>query len=117
SEGHHRRGLPLERIADVLSRNAARIFGLYPRKGAIRVGADADLTLVDLDRVETIDSAATGSHAGYSIYDGMTVRGWPVATIVRGAVVMREGEICAPAGAGRPIERRRAAPPALSAIA
>jgi dihydropyrimidinase len=99
-EGHHRRGLALERIVEVLCSNPARVFGLYPRKGTIAVGSDADLTLVDLDREGVVDSSAYESHADYSTYDGWTLRGWPVATVVRGEVVMREGEILADAGHG-----------------
>jgi dihydropyrimidinase len=105
SEGYHRRGLPLERIAQVLSTNPARIFGLAPAKGAIGVGADADLTLVDLDRDVVVDSSTFGSHADYSIYDGWKLRGWPVATYVRGAPVMQDGEIVVPAGYGRAVAR------------
>lgn len=105
-EGLHRRHLPLERIVELLCSNPARIFGLHPRKGTIAVGADADLALVDLDREQVVDSSRFESHADYSTYDGWKLRGWPVATIVRGRVVMREGEIDAAAvGHGRFLQR------------
>lgn len=105
SEGHHKRGLPLERIAQLVSSNPARIFGMYPKKGAIAVGSDADLTLVDLTRHQVVDSSGFGSHADYSIYDGWRMQGWPVATMVRGHTVMRENQIVAPGGYGRFIRR------------
>ena len=92
SEGHHRRGLSLERIAAVLSTNPARIFGLYPTKGTISVGSDADLTLVDLNREQVVDSSTFGSHADYSVYDGWNLRGWPVTTVIRGEIVMKDGQ-------------------------
>jgi dihydropyrimidinase len=105
SEGHHKRGIPLERVAELVSTNPARIFGLYPKKGSISVGADADLTLVDLDREQVVDSSSFGSHADYSIYDGWRLRGWPVTAVVRGRVVMHEGEVLVPGGYGRYIPR------------
>ena len=105
SECHHKRGIPLERVAELVSTNPARIFGLYPKKGSISVGADADLTLVDLDREQVVDSSSFGSHADYSIYDGWRLRGWPVTAVVRGRVVMHEGEVLVPGGYGRYIPR------------
>jgi dihydropyrimidinase len=109
SEGYHRRGMSLDRIASLLSRQAARTFRLSPDKGTIEVGAHADLALVDLAREVVVDGSAYGSHSDFSIYDGWTLRGWPVMTIVRGTVVMREGEVIAPAGTGTMVARHPAA--------
>jgi dihydropyrimidinase len=110
SEGHAKRGLPLEKIAELTSLNPAQTFGLYPQKGAIAIGADADFALVDLNKTVQVDSATFGSHADYSIYDGWQLKGWPIATLVRGDVVMREGEILAERGHGkflaRPVQSR-----------
>ena len=105
SEGHFKRGLPLETIAAVTATNPARIFGLGGRKGELAVGCDADLALVDLEAVRIVDSARFESNAGYSVYDGRELRGWPVLTLVRGTTVMREGEIVAAAGHGRIVPR------------
>jgi len=91
-EGYHRRGISAERIAAVLSRNAARIYNL-PGKGAISVGGDADLVVVDPDLERIVDPAQLGSHADYSPYEGMTLKGWPVMTLVRGRKVMADGKI------------------------
>ena len=71
-------------------------------KGRIAVGYDADFTIVDLKRRETITNAQAGSKAGWTPYDGKRVTGWPVGTIVRGMRVMWEGEIVTP-GRGRPV--------------
>jgi dihydropyrimidinase len=109
-EGHFRRGqLSLEQVAALTSANPARIFGLGGRKGEIAVGRDADLALVDLGAERVVDSALYGSHAGYSVYDGMRLRGWPVLTMVRGTTVMREGQITAAPGHGRLVPRRATA--------
>jgi len=105
SEGYAKRGLPLERIAQVVSTNPAKIFGMYPKKGTIAVGSDADLTIADLGKQQIINSADFGSRADYSIYDGWEMRGWPVATTVRGTTVMRENQILVPGGFGQFVSR------------
>jgi dihydroorotase len=88
--------LSLMRLMDLTSAGPARLFGIA-RKGRIAVGYDADLTVVDLKRSETITDRWIKSRAGWTPYDGMTVTGWPVATLVRGLRVMWEGELQAPA--------------------
>jgi dihydropyrimidinase len=92
AEGHHRRGIAPERIAAVLSRNAARIYRMA-NKGALAVGYDADITIVDSELARTVDPAALESFADYSPYEGMSLTGWPTATYVRGRKVMSEGAI------------------------
>jgi dihydropyrimidinase len=109
SEGYHKGRLSLERVCDVVTRAPARIFNLAPRKGRIEVGADADLTLVDLKKERLVKAAELGSYADYSLYDGCTLKGWPVKTIVRGVTVMQNGEIVGPAGHGKYLWRRLAA--------
>ncbi|MER8867634.1 dihydroorotase [Mesorhizobium sp. M0751] len=94
--------LTLQRFVDLTSHGPQRIFGIA-RKGRIAAGYDADLTIVDLKRRETIANAQQGSKAGWTPYDGRQVTGWPVGTIVRGRRVMWEGEIVAP-GQGRAVE-------------
>src|SRR2546426_12804560 len=75
SEGVVKRGLPLTWLARVLAENPARIFGLYPRKGVIRPGADADLTLWDPDPAWTIEQSHHLGIAGFTPYEGWQVRG------------------------------------------
>jgi dihydroorotase len=87
--------LSLARFVDLTSAGPARLFGIA-RKGRIAVGYDADFTIVDLKRRETITNAKVGSRAGWTPYDGVTVTGWPVGTVVRGQRVMWEGEIVTP---------------------
>jgi dihydroorotase len=71
------------------------LFGIA-RKGRIALGYDADFTVVDMKRRETITNAKVGSRAGWTPYDGVTVTGWPVGTILRGVRVMWDGEIVTP---------------------
>ena len=100
--------LTLERFVDLSSHGPNRIFGIA-RKGRIAAGYDADFTIVDMKRSETITNAQAGSKAGWTPYDGKRVTGWPVGTIVRGNRVMWEGEIVA-GGQGRPVEFSEALP-------
>jgi len=84
--------LTLERFVDLTSAGPKRLFGIA-RKGRIAAGYDADFTVVDLRRVMTITNDWIASKAGWTPYDGVTVTGWPVGTVVRGAVAMWEGEL------------------------
>jgi dihydroorotase len=93
--------LSLARLVDLTSAGPARLFGIA-RKGRIAVGYDADLTVVDLKRRATITDQWIKSRAGWTPYDGVTVTGWPVGTLVRGHRVMWEGELGAPAR-GEPV--------------
>lgn len=101
SEAVVRRGLPLAWLARVLSENPARLFGLHPRKGRIAPGADADLTVLDPARTATIAAANLHSKTGYTVYEGKEVRGWPVLTLLRGRVLLRDGELQQAGGYGR----------------
>ncbi|MBS9719951.1 dihydroorotase [Tianweitania sp. BSSL-BM11] len=93
--------LTLQRFVDLSSHGPNRIFGMS-RKGRIAVGYDADFTVVDMKRTETITHAQAGSKAGWTPYDGKQVTGWPVGTFVRGTRVMWEGEIVTPS-TGQPV--------------
>jgi len=100
--------LTLERFVDLTSHGPHRLFGMA-RKGRIAAGYDADFTVVDLKRRETITNAQAGSKAGWTPYHGKQVTGWPVGTIVRGRRVMWEAEIVE-AGKGRAVEFSEALP-------
>jgi len=100
--------LSLERFVDLTSAGPLRIFGIAG-KGRIAVGYDADLTIVDLKRRETITDAWSASRSGWTPYDSKTVTGWPVGTIIRGRRVMWEGELAAPSG-GEPVRFQDALP-------
>ena len=93
--------LTLERFVDLTSAGAQRVFGIAG-KGRMAEGWDADLTLVDLKTTRTLRHADMASRCGWTPFDGMDITGWPMATIVRGRVVMREDEIVLP-HAGEPV--------------
>ncbi|GBD49486.1 dihydroorotase [Methylopila sp. Yamaguchi] len=93
--------LSLARFVDLTSAGPARIFGIAT-KGRLAVGYDADVTVVDLKRRETITNGWIGSRSQWTPYDGVSVQGWPVGTILRGRRVMWESEILAP-GTGEPV--------------
>jgi dihydropyrimidinase len=101
SEGVRRGRISLPRLVELTSSNAARLFGLYPRKGAIAIGSDADLVVFDPDLERTVTSAMLKSNADYSVYEGWQVTGWPVLTLRRGEIVFRDDAILGAPGSGR----------------
>ena len=87
---HHNNGkLSLERLVELCSRNPAHLYNAIG-KGEIRAGGDADFSIVDLKKEKTIENKWIASKSGWSPFDGFKTRGWPVATIVRGQIVMRD---------------------------
>ncbi len=105
SEGVGKGRITLERFVALTSTHAAHLFGLYPRKGTIAVGSDADITLWDPTETKTVRAAEMYSRAGYSVYEGMDVTGWPRTTIRRGEVVYERGKILGRPGSGQWIRR------------
>ena len=93
SEGYHKGRISLQQLSKVLTQNNAQVYGIYPRKGTIRVGSDADLALVNLDEERVVTPEYMRSAADWGLYDGWNIKGWPTMTIVRGEVVMDQGEI------------------------
>ena len=93
--------LSLERFVDLTSAGPNRIYGIAG-KGRIALGYDADFTIVDLKARRTITNAWMETRCGWTPFDGLSVTGWPKATIVRGAIVMRDDELLGPA-AGEPV--------------
>ena len=92
--------LTMEQLVRLTSYNPARTFGLYPKKGVIQVGSDADLVIVDMEKEETIRNETTYTKVGWTPYHGRQVKGVPVATLVRGKVVMENGTVVGKAGDG-----------------
>ncbi|MBI4337334.1 MAG: amidohydrolase family protein [Chloroflexi bacterium] len=92
TEGVVKRGMSLQRFAEVTSTNAARILGLYPRKGAIAPGSDADITVID----PSVHKKLTKEDfhlSDYSPWEGWEVQGWPVTTVLRGKVIVDKGRL------------------------
>jgi dihydroorotase-like cyclic amidohydrolase len=116
SEGVVTRGLPITWMARVLGENPARMFGLYPRKGTIRPGADADLLIYDPDPEWTITVADHLGVAGWTLYEGRKMRGRPWMTLLRGEVLLEGGKLAQGAGYGRYLVRGRPGPPLGGAV-
>ncbi|MGH8012205.1 MAG: amidohydrolase family protein, partial [Candidatus Binataceae bacterium] len=105
TEGVVNRGMSLQRFAEVTSTNAARILGLYPRKGVIAPGSDADIVLLDPAIKKTL--SRTDFHVSdYSPWEGWQVAGWPVTTILRGKVIVENGQLFGKLGEGQLIPRK-----------
>jgi dihydropyrimidinase len=105
SEGVRRGRISLNKLVEVTSTNAAKLFGLYPRKGTIAMGSDADLVLFDPNLTRTVESSMLKSRAGYSVYESWQVTGWPAITIRRGEVVFEHDEVTGRAGSGMLLKR------------
>jgi dihydropyrimidinase len=106
SEGVVKRGMSLPRFAQITSTNAARIFGLYPQKGAIAAGSDADLVFIDpaVSKTLTRDDFHV---ADYSPWEGWQVSGWPVFTMLRGRVIVQDGQLLGDSSYGRQFTSRK----------
>jgi dihydropyrimidinase len=107
SEGVGKGRLTLNQFVAVTSTNHARTYGLYPRKGAIAVGSDADIVLWDPKKRMTISNANQHHGSDYTPYEGFRVKGWPVLTMVRGVVVARDGALTGAPGHGVYLSRAR----------
>lgn len=111
SEGVRSGRISLQRLVDVTSANAAKLFGLFPRKGSIGVGSDADVVVFDPGLVRTVTGSMLKSNADYSVYEGRQVTGWPLITIRRGQVVFRDDEVVGQPGSGHVVRCGRAGRP------
>lgn len=90
SEGVMKGRIDLNQFVAITSTNHAKLYGLYPQKGTIAIGADADITLWDPHRIVTLTNEILQHGADYTPYEGMTIRGWPVRTIVRGVTIVKD---------------------------
>ena len=102
--------LSVEDFVRLTATEPARLHGLTPRRGVIAVGADADLAVWDRDRAVTLAADALGSQAGYTPFEGWTVRGWPVLVLSRGEIVAADGRAVPRSGHGRFLPRIPGAP-------
>jgi dihydroorotase-like cyclic amidohydrolase len=93
--------LTLDTLVRITSYNPARIFGVYPRKGVIQPGADADLVIIDMNKEEEITNETTYTKVGWTPYHGRKIKGAPIRTILRGKTVMENGKILGKPGDGQ----------------
>jgi dihydropyrimidinase len=91
--GVNLRQLPILRLAELTSYNTSKIFGMFPKKGTIQRGSDADLVIIDIDLVQKVTPDLLQSSSDYTIYDGIKLQGWPIITISRGKIIMENGMV------------------------
>jgi dihydropyrimidinase len=112
--------ISLNRMVELLATNPAKLFGLYPRKGTIAVGSDADLVVFDPERHVTISAATHHSRSDYNLFEGTEVTGSPEVVLLRGNVLVENGELVAKPGTGQFIKRAKFGeelkPAALAAV-
>ena len=106
-EGVRRRGWSLERFVSVSSANPAKIFGLWPRKGSLDVGSDADIVVLDPRRSVRLTQQLMQSRSDYEAHEGYQGRGWPVTVLSRGEIVYSDGIVHSQPGRGQRIRRSR----------
>jgi dihydroorotase-like cyclic amidohydrolase len=105
TEGYHKRGLPLHRIAELSSSNPARAHNLYPKKGALMVGSDADLAVVNIEEEKEVTLDRLFTAQDFSPEEGMRLKGWADCTILRGRVIFEKGKVVGKPGYGEYIKR------------
>jgi dihydropyrimidinase len=107
SEGVGKGRISLNDFVALTATNHARMYGLYPKKGTIAVGADADIAIWDPDREVTITQSLMHGGSDYTPYEGIRVKGWPISTIVRGKFVVRDGQLVGKEGTGAYVPRAK----------
>lgn len=107
SEGVRKKRLSLQRFVAVCSSNPAKLMGLYPKKGTIAVGSDADIVLFDPEKAVTIRHADMHSKQDWELHEGFEVTGWPVMTLSRGEIIVENGKVLGQAGRGKLLKRKR----------
>ena len=105
SEGVATGKLSINEFVALTSTNASKIYGLYPRKGTIAVGSDADIVIWDPDREVTVTYDILHDNVGYTPYEGMKLKGWPETIISRGRIAVNDGELYLEPGAGKFLKR------------
>jgi dihydropyrimidinase/allantoinase len=105
TEGYHKRGMPLERIAELSALNPAIYHHLFPKKGSIMVGCDADLAVIDLDTEKEVSTDILYSAQDFTPFEGLKLKGWTDCTILRGKVIFENAEVTGAPGYGKYIKR------------
>jgi dihydroorotase-like cyclic amidohydrolase len=110
------RGFTLNKWVDLCSTASAKLFGMFPKKGTIAVGSDADLVIIDPNLERRVDAADLQGMSDFSAFENKVLRGWPIMTIKGGTIIARDHRIVAPAN-GRYLPRAPAAAPDLAWLA
>ena len=105
SEGVNKNKISLEQFVKFTSQNAAKIFGMYPKKGTLEKNSDADIIMIDLKKENKVSNELFGGFSDYIVYEGKNLKGWPVKTIVRGEIVAEDFEVIGKIGHGKLVSR------------
>lgn len=105
SEGVNKDRISIEHLVNLTSTNAAKIFGMFPQKGVLQQGSDADITLINLKKEKRVSNELFGAFSDYTVYEGMNLKGWPVKTIVRGELIADDFEVVGKLGFGKFVKR------------
>lgn len=106
SEGVNKDRISIGHLANLTSTNAAKIFGMFPQKGVLQQGSDADIALIDLKKEKKVSNELFGAFSDYTVYEGMNLKGWPVKTLVRGELVADDFEVVGKPGFGKFVKRK-----------
>ncbi|MDH2907413.1 MAG: amidohydrolase family protein, partial [Candidatus Nitrosotalea sp.] len=106
SEGVNKGKINLQQLSNMTSLNTAKIFGMYPKKGTIQKGSDGDIVLVDLKKEGKVSAEIIDGFSDYTVYEGWSLKGWPVKTIVRGNIIAEDSKIVAKPGYGKFVSRQ-----------
>ena len=98
-------GLSLQKVVEVTSTNPAKIYGMYPQKGTIAVGSDADIVIFDPEKKVTITKSMMHENVDYTSYEGFELEGYPVMTLSRGDIIAENGEYVGEEKRGKYIKR------------
>jgi dihydropyrimidinase len=107
SEGVGKGRISLNDFVAFTATNHAKTYGLYPRKGTIAIGSDADIAIWDVQRQVTISQSLVHHGSDYTPYEGIAVTGWPISTMVRGKFIVRDGALVGKEGAGEYVGRAK----------
>ena len=116
SEGVGKKRISLQEFVALTATNHARMYGLFPQKGTIEVGSDADLALWDPEKRVTLGASMMKDNVGYTPYEGMAVTGWPTTVLSRGRIAVRNGELLVERGSGKFIARGTPGPVATAKL-
>ena len=105
NDGVNQNRITLEQFVKFTSYNAAQIFGMYPQKGTLEKNSDADVTMIDLKKEKKVTSELFGGFSDYIVYEGRSLKGWPVKTMVRGELVAENFEVIGKLGHGKHVSR------------
>lgn len=105
SEGVNQNRITLKQFVKFTSQNASQIFGMYPKKGSLEKNSDADITMIDLKKENKVSNDLFGGFSDYIVYEGRSLKGWPVKTIVRGELVAEDFEVVGKIGHGKLVSR------------